>query len=177
MSSDALGGRRRPDRAPPANGPFQRFTACWHCLWQVTTRKKLRLFFEELKVEVTIMVFVIVYALFIFVDLAVATASTVRPSQHQCLSRWRVRSPGCTTASAFGPCPAHLVSSSARRRRPSGSCPTCALPPLHTAAVCLSPLASPLPPLHTDPRAPWLDAWLTAPSGTPLSVPEHAAGA
>merc|ERR1719424_2143902 len=42
---------------------------------KVTTRKKLRLFFEELKVEVTIMVFVIVYALFIFVDLAVATAS------------------------------------------------------------------------------------------------------
>ena len=31
------------------------------------------------------MVFVIVYALFIFVDLAVATASNVRPSQHQCL--------------------------------------------------------------------------------------------
>ena len=28
------------------------------------------------------MVFVIVYALFIFVDLAVATASNVRPSQH-----------------------------------------------------------------------------------------------
>ena len=83
MSSDALGGRRRPDRAPPANGPFQRFTAFWPCLWQVTRRKKLRLFFEELKVEVTIMVFVIVYALFIFVDLAVATASNVPPSQHQ----------------------------------------------------------------------------------------------
>ena len=67
----------------PANGPFQRFTAFWPCLWQVTRRKKLRLFFEELKVEVTIMVFVIVYALFIFVDLAVATASDVHPSQHQ----------------------------------------------------------------------------------------------
>ena len=67
----------------PAYGPFQRFTAFWPCLWQVTRRKKLRLFFEELKVEVTIMVFVIVYALFIFVDLAVATASNVRPSQHQ----------------------------------------------------------------------------------------------
>ena len=62
------------------------FAARWHCLWQVTTRKKLRLFFEELKVEVTIMVFVIVYALFIFIDLAVAKASNVRPSQHQCLA-------------------------------------------------------------------------------------------
>ena len=32
------------------------------------------------------MVFVIVYALFIFIDLAVAKASNVRPSQHQCLA-------------------------------------------------------------------------------------------
>ena len=40
------------------------------------------------------MVFVIVYALFIFVDLAVATASDVRPSQHQRLV-YGVRVPGC----------------------------------------------------------------------------------
>ena len=116
------------------------------------------------------MVFVIVYALFIFVDLAVATASNVRPSQPPVPSRWRVRAPGWTTAFAPGPCPAHLVLCS----------PTAALwllPHLCPASsanrcgVCLSPLASPLPPLRTHPRASGLDAWLTARSGTPLSVP------
>ena len=121
------------------------------------------------------MVFVIVYALFIFVDLAVATASNVRPSQHQCLV-------GGECVRLDGPQPSPSVpvmpaSSSARRRRRSGSCPTCALPPLPTAAVCLSPLASPLPPLRTHPRASGLDARLTARSATPLSVPEHATGA
>lgn len=89
-------------------GRFQRFTAFWPCLWQVTKRKKLRLFFEELKVEVTIMVFVIVYALFIFVDLAVASSSHVRPSQHQ-RSIGGVRVPGCTTPFALGPYSAHRV--------------------------------------------------------------------
>ena len=101
---------------------------------QVSTRKKLRLFFEELKVEVTIMVFVIIYALFIFVDLAIASSSNVRRTS-TCLPRWRLRA---GPPPQFLPCP----SSPARCSRPSVSWPTGGPPWVSScpAAVSYSPL-------------------------------------
>ena len=121
------------------------------------------------------MVFVIVYALFIFIDLAVAKASNVRPSQHQCLAAsacaWMHHS--LHPRSLSHPPRPLLTDAGALAPAPPVPCPTCA----HRCRVCLSPLAPPLPPLHTHPRAPGLDAWLTARSGTPLSRPEHAANA
>ena len=48
----------------------------------MTRRKKLRLFLEELKVEATIMILVIVYALFIFADLLLAgKVPSLQPSK------------------------------------------------------------------------------------------------
>lgn len=72
------------------------------------------------------MVFVIIYALFIFVDLAVAKASNVSPSQHQC-----VVGGGCAPAhtTALALCPAHLVLF------------------LSTSAASDPPACAPLPPL------------------------------
>ena len=82
------------------------------------------------------MVFVIVYALFIFVDLAVATASNVRPSQHQCLVGGECVRLDEPQPSPSIPCHAHLVlcSPTAALWLLPHLCPA---PPVPTAAVCV----------------------------------------